>query len=63
MHHTEHDYIEAGHRFEAAQTVDAARARAEILRAMLKREAIEDHAEARRLIDIGRQEARQGAAA
>lgn len=59
MNHTESDYIEAGRRYELAQTVDAARGHAEKLRAMLSSENPKDVSECRRLIDIGRAEARQ----
>ena len=61
MKHTEHAYIEAGHRYESAATLAAARARAEVIRHMLSDEAPEDQTEARRLIDQGRQEARAAA--
>lgn len=60
MTYTENEYIQAGRRYEAAGTVDAARARAEVLRRMLERESVDDQGEARRLIEQGRQEARQG---
>lgn len=63
MTYTESDYIKAGQRFEAAATTDASRARAEVLRQMLMRESIDDQAEARRLIEQGRMEARSGVAA
>ena len=52
MKHTENDYIKAGLKFEKGHTP------AENLRAMLEAETIEDRAEARRLIDQGRNEAR-----
>jgi len=52
MKHTEHEYITAGFRFEKGQTP------AENLRAMIETEAIEERAEARRLIEQGRHEAR-----
>lgn len=58
MNHTEHAYIETGRRYELAQTVDAARAAAERLRAMLAGENPKDRAEARALIERGRAEAR-----
>ena len=61
MKHTEHEYIEAGHRYESAATLAAARARAELIRHMLQAEHPTDHAEARRLIDQGRAEARRAA--
>jgi len=63
MTYTESEYIQAGQRYEAAATTDATRARAEVLRQMLMRESIDDQAEARRLIEQGRSEARQGVAA
>lgn len=53
MTHTEHAYIQAGYRYERGQTP------AETLRRMIEAEHIEDRAEARRLIEQGRQEARQ----
>lgn len=53
MTHTEHEYIEAGYRFEKGQTA------AETLRHMIEAEDIDDRAEARRLIEQGRREARQ----
>lgn len=58
MNHTEHAYIEAGRRYEQAATVDAARARAEVLRAMLSSEDPRDVSDARALIERGRAEAR-----
>ena len=58
MIYTEADYIKAGYAYESAATPDAARARAEIIRNMLKSEHAADQAEARRLIEQGRQEAR-----
>lgn len=58
MHYTEADYIKAGYQFERASTPDAARARAEVIRAMLRTENPTNQTEARRLIEQGRQEAR-----
>jgi hypothetical protein len=58
MNHTEHAYIEAGRKYEKASTVDAARAVAEKLRAMLSSEAPKDLSDARALIERGRAEAR-----
>lgn len=52
MQHTEHEYIQAGYRYEKGQTP------AETLRRMIESELIDDRAEARRLIEQGRQEAR-----
>lgn len=59
MNHTESAYIEAGRKYEKAQTVDKARAQAENLRAMLSSEDQRDIADCRRLIEQGRAEARQ----
>jgi len=53
MKHTEHDYIEAGYKFERGQI------QAQTLRAMIEAEHIDDRTEARRLIERGRQEARE----
>ena len=53
MNHPENAYIQAGYRYERGQTP------AETLRRMIESEHIEDRAEARRLIEQGRQEARQ----
>jgi len=58
MHYTEADYIKAGYQFERATTPDSARARAEVIRAMLRTENPTNQTEARRLIEQGRQEAR-----
>lgn len=59
MKHTEHDYIQAGYRYERATSPNAAAAAAQTIRVMLEAERIDDHAEARRLIETGRQEARK----
>ncbi len=53
MKHTEAAYIQAGYRYERNQTP------AETLRRMIEAEAIDERAEARRLIEQGRQEARR----
>ena len=53
MKHTENDYIQAGYKFERGQIA------AQTLRAMLESEHRDDRAEARHLIERGRQEARQ----
>lgn len=58
MTHTEAEYIEAGYKYERARSPDAGRARAEAIRAMLARENLKDHTEARALIERGRAEAR-----
>ena len=52
MKHTEHEYIDAGYRYEMNKTP------AETLLKMIESEHIYDKTEARRLIDIGRNEAR-----
>jgi len=59
MNHTESAYIEAGRKYERAQNLDKARAEAQKIRAMLTSEDPKDVTECRRLIDIGRAEARQ----
>jgi hypothetical protein len=53
MTHTDAEYINAGHRYERGATP------AETLRRMIEAERIEDRAEARRLIQQGREEARK----
>ena len=57
MNYTEADYINAGHRFELGQIP------AQSLRMMLESEALDFRAEARRLIEQGRAEARLSAPA
>ncbi len=52
MNYTEADYINAGHRFELGQIP------AQSLRMMLESETLDFRAEARRLIEQGRAEAR-----
>ena len=52
MKHTENEYITAGFKFEKGKTP------AENLRAMIEAETIDERAEARRLIEQGRAEAR-----
>ena len=59
MKHPENDYIQAGYRYERAASPNAAAAAAQAIRVMLESERIDDHAEARRLIELGRQEARK----
>lgn len=58
MNHAENDYVNAGYKYERAQSLDAARAQAQRIRAMLSSESVEDQTEARRLIEQGRAEAR-----
>lgn len=59
MRHTEHEYHEAGHRYERAPTPDSARAHAQVIRVMLQAESPDDHAYARHLVEQGRTEARR----
>jgi hypothetical protein len=63
MKHAEAKYISLGYRYEAAKSIQAGTAIARTIRGLLESESIEDRAEARRLVDRGRQEARQGVAA
>lgn len=58
MNHAPADYVNAGYRYEAARSLDAARAVAHKIRAMLSSETPEDQTEARALIEQGRKEAR-----
>jgi hypothetical protein len=53
MKHTENEYIQAGYEFERGEI------KADILRMMIESEHISNRAEARRLIDQGRAEARR----
>lgn len=53
MKHTEHEYIDAGYRMERGTLSMSS------VRHMLESERIEDREEARRLIERGRQEARE----
>lgn len=59
MKHAENEYIQAGYHYERATTPASSAARAQAIRVMLEAERIDDHAEARALIERGRQEARQ----
>jgi hypothetical protein len=59
MKYPEAAYINAGHAYERAKTPQATQARAETIRAMLEAEKIDDRADARRLVDTGRAEARK----
>jgi len=62
MKHPENEYIQAGYKFERATAANDAIAQAQRLRLMLEDEHLDEHAEGRRLFDIGRQEARRAAA-
>lgn len=59
MNHAEADYVNAGFKYERAQSLDAARAQAQRIRAMLSSESVDDQTEARALIEQGRAEARR----
>lgn len=59
MNHAESDYVNAGFKYERAQSLDAARAQAQRIRAMLTSESVDDQTEARALIEQGRAEARR----
>lgn len=63
MKHAQADYINAGYKYEKATSADKARAVAEGIRRMLEKEAIVDQADARYLVERGRQDARQEVAA
>ena len=56
MNYTESEYVTAGFRYERARQSIA---EAQRLRVMLESETPDDQTEARRLIEQGRQEARQ----
>ena len=60
MNHAPADYVNAGYKYEKAKSLDAARAVAHKIRAMLTSETPEDQTEARALIEQGRSEARGG---
>lgn len=60
MKHPEADYINAGARYQLAKTPAQTIAQAGTLRRMLESEHIDERAEARRLIETGRAEARRG---
>lgn len=59
MKHAEADYINAGYVYEKADTPNKARAVADNIRRMIQSEALEDQADARYLVNRGREEARQ----
>jgi len=62
MKHTEAKYISLGYEYESAKSVQAGTAVAQVIRGLLESEEIHDRAEARHLVDRGRQEARGVAA-
>jgi hypothetical protein len=61
MKHAQADYINAGYKYEKATNADTARAVAESIRTMLEEENINDHTDARYLVERGRKEARETA--
>jgi len=63
MKNTEHAYIQAGYKYERASTPNKGQAAAQTIRTMLDAEHHSDRAEARRLIEQGRTEARLSTAA
>jgi hypothetical protein len=60
MKHAEVQYISLGFKYERAQSPKSGQAVAQAIRTLMEAEAIEDRAEARHLVERGRQEARQG---
>lgn len=61
MKHAQADYINAGYKYEKANSADKARAVAESIRKMLEEENINDHTDARYFVERGRKEARETA--
>jgi hypothetical protein len=59
MKNSQASYINAGYKYEKADTADKARAVAEAIRHMIQSESISDQTDARYLVERGRQEARQ----
>ena len=59
MKHAENDYIQAGYQYERAPTPNMAIAIASRMRAMIESERPDEQTEARRLIALGIDEARQ----
>lgn len=59
MQHSESDYIQAGYQYERAPTPNMAIAIASRMRMMIESEHPDEQAEARRLIALGIDEARQ----
>ena len=63
MKHAEVQYISLGFKYERAPSPEAGQAAAQAIRMLMESEKIEDRADARYLVERGRQEARQGVAA
>jgi hypothetical protein len=59
MKHPEAAYINAGFKYEKARSPNQCAAASQLLRVMLEAEHIRDKADARQLVETGRQEARQ----
>ena len=58
MKHAEVQYISLGFKYERAQSPEAGQAAAQAIRTLLESERVEDRADARYLVERGRQEAR-----
>ena len=58
MKHSEVQYITLGFKYERAKSSEAGQAVANAIRTLMEAEEIDDRAEARYLIERGRQEAR-----
>jgi len=58
MKHAEAQYISLGFKYERAQSPEAGQAVAQAIRTLIEGERVEDRADARYLVDRGRQEAR-----
>jgi len=61
MKHAQAEYINAGYRYEKANSADKARAVAETIRHMIQNETIRDQLDARYFVERGRKEARETA--
>jgi len=59
MKHAQADYINAGYKYEKANSADKARAVAETIRHMIQSEHVDEQTDARYFVERGRQEARQ----
>ena len=60
MKHAEAQYITLGYKYEKAKSPEAGQAAAQAIRSLMEQEAIDDRADARYLIERGREEARDG---
>jgi hypothetical protein len=58
MKHSEVQYITLGFKYERAKSPEAGQAVANAIRTLMEAEDIDDRAEARHLVERGRQEAR-----